>query len=161
MQRSPAGESTEWLALLVIIATLAVLSIALIISVLDMRLESRTAMLAASLAEANQELTYLALHDNLTKLPNRVLLEDRLDQTIQDAAREHSRFLVMFLDLDVSRRSMIPSGTRSGIFCWLRLHGASGQPCVLEITIARIGGDEFVLLADGGEPAHAASLADS
>ncbi|CAH2806264.1 MAG: diguanylate cyclase/phosphodiesterase (GGDEF & EAL domains) with PAS/PAC sensor(s) [uncultured Caballeronia sp.] len=40
-----------------------------------------------SLAEANQELTYLALHDALTKLPNRVLLEDRLDRAAQDADR--------------------------------------------------------------------------
>ena len=59
----------------------------LITSVIDMRLESRTAALAASLANANQELTYLALHDNLTKLPNRLLLEDRLNQAIQASRR--------------------------------------------------------------------------
>ncbi|MGT2491012.1 diguanylate cyclase domain-containing protein [Cupriavidus basilensis] len=47
-------------------------------------------MLALSLAEANQELTYLALHDNLTKLPNRVLLEDRLDRAIQEAAQQRT-----------------------------------------------------------------------
>ncbi|HJQ36585.1 MAG TPA: MHYT domain-containing protein, partial [Thermoanaerobaculia bacterium] len=63
------GVNTGWLALLVIIVTMAILAITLIISVLDMRLESRTSKLAVSLAEANEELTYLALHDNLTKLP--------------------------------------------------------------------------------------------
>ena len=76
------GVNTGWLALLVIIVTMAILAITLIISVLDMRLESRTSKLAVSLAEANEELTYLALHDNLTKLPNRALLEERLRQAI-------------------------------------------------------------------------------
>ena len=46
------GVNTGWLALLVIIVTMAILAIALIISVLDMRLESRTSKLAVSLAEA-------------------------------------------------------------------------------------------------------------
>ena len=94
------GTDANWLALTIIVSTLAVLAIALITSVLDLRLESRTSMLARSLADANQELTYLALHDNLTKLPNRVLLEDRLGQAIETARRERTRFALMFMDLD-------------------------------------------------------------
>src|SRR5690606_38599052 len=76
-----SGIDTQWLALLVIVVTLAVIAIALIISVL----ESRTALLASSLDRANDELVRMALHDNLTRLPNRVLLEDRLNQAIQKA----------------------------------------------------------------------------
>lgn len=60
--------------------TLAILVIALLTSVLDARLEARTAQLNDSLAQANPELTQLALHDNLTRLPNRLLLEDRIGQ---------------------------------------------------------------------------------
>lgn len=82
------GVQAQWLALTIILAALAILAIALIVSVLDQRMESRTALLAKELAEANQELTYLALHDNLTKLPNRVLLEDRLTQAMERARRE-------------------------------------------------------------------------
>ncbi len=55
--------------MLVIVITLAVIAIALIVSVLDSRLEARTSVLATSLARANRELIQLALHDNLTKLP--------------------------------------------------------------------------------------------
>jgi PleD family two-component response regulator len=43
----------------------------LLTSLLDARLEARTAVLADSLTQANQELTHLALHDTLTGLPNR------------------------------------------------------------------------------------------
>ncbi len=52
------GVHAHWLALTIILAVLAVLAIALIVSVLDQRMESRTALLAKELAEANQELTY-------------------------------------------------------------------------------------------------------
>jgi predicted MFS family arabinose efflux permease len=46
----------------------------------DARLQARTSLLASSLAEANRELAQLALHDTLTRLPNRVLLEDLADK---------------------------------------------------------------------------------
>ncbi|WP_042954992.1 diguanylate cyclase domain-containing protein, partial [Pseudomonas aeruginosa] len=75
----------------------AVIAIALIVSVLDSRLEARTSVLATSLARANRELIQLALHDNLTKLPNRMLLDDRLEQAIQQAIRDDRRFAVLFM----------------------------------------------------------------
>ncbi|HVT98738.1 MAG TPA: MHYT domain-containing protein, partial [Acidobacteriaceae bacterium] len=74
-----SGLSSHWLALLITIFAGSVLSIALIISILDMRLDERTALLAAGLADAKEELKFLALHDSLTKLPNRTLLADRLE----------------------------------------------------------------------------------
>src|SRR5471030_2917576 len=95
-----SGVNNNWLALLVIVVTLAVLALTLIISVLDARLQARTSVLASSLAQANRELTQLALHDNLTKLPNRLLLEDRLSQAFQKAGRGDSSFALLFLDLD-------------------------------------------------------------
>jgi predicted signal transduction protein with EAL and GGDEF domain len=95
-----AGVDHGWLAILVTISALGCLSVTLIISVLDLRLESRTAVLSTSLASANEELTYLVLHDNLTKLPNHLLLEDRLNQAVQTAKRENTRFSLMFVDLD-------------------------------------------------------------
>jgi hypothetical protein len=94
------GVGTGWLAILIIVVTLAVLTIALLTSVLDARLESRTAKLARSLAEANEELTQMVLHDQLTKLPNRTLLEDRLTQSINKASRHRGHFALMFMDLD-------------------------------------------------------------
>jgi len=144
----------------IIIATLAVLAIALIISVLDLRLESRTAILAVSLAEANQELTYLALHDALTKLPNRVLLEDRLGRAIQSAEREHGRFALMFMDLDGFKAVNDAYGHHVGDLLLIEVAHRIGVNVRSQDTIARVGGDEFVLLAEVAEPADAATLAD-
>jgi diguanylate cyclase (GGDEF)-like protein len=154
------GGDTGWLALVIIIVTLAVLAIALIISVLDLRLESRTAILAISLAEANQELTYLALHDNLTKLPNRVLLGDRLDSAIQSANRENSRFALMFMDLDGFKTVNDAYGHHIGDLLLVEVAQRIGLNVRSQDTIARVGGDEFVLLASVAEPADAATLAD-
>ncbi|ATG20761.1 hypothetical protein CO705_13245 [Ralstonia pickettii] len=155
------GASTEWLALVIILITLAVLAIALIISVLDMRMEARTAVLANSLAQANQELAYLALHDNLTKLSNRLLLEDRLNQAIRTADREKRRFALMFMDLDGFKAVNDVYGHHVGDLLLIdvaqRIVGRVRQ----QDTVARVGGDEFVVLAHVDEPEDAGTLADA
>jgi diguanylate cyclase (GGDEF)-like protein len=151
-----SGVNAGWLALLIIIATLAVLAIALITSILDMR----TTVLATSLADANQELVYLALHDNLTKLPNRVLLEDRLDQAIQNAKRENTRFSLMFIDLDGFKVVNDAFGHHFGDLLLVNVAECIRTNIRSRDTLARIGGDEFVLLADVDEPMDAADIAD-
>ncbi len=154
------GVSIGWLALVIIIVTLAVLAIALIISVLDLRLESRTMALAISLAEANQELTHLALHDNLTKLPNRVLFEDRLDQAIRGADREKTRFGLMFMDLDGFKAINDAYGHHTGDLLLVEVAQRIVGNVRAQDTIARVGGDEFVLITNVGEPTDAATVAD-
>jgi diguanylate cyclase len=155
-----AGTNTGWLALVVIIISLAGLSAALTISVLDSRLESRTAVLATSLANANQELTYLALHDNLTKLPNRILLQDRLHQAIQNARREHGRFSLLFLDLDGFKAVNDAFGHHIGDALLSEVAVRIAVNVRASDTLARIGGDEFVLLANTGDPADVANMAE-
>jgi diguanylate cyclase (GGDEF)-like protein len=154
------GVSSGWLALLVIIVTMAILAIALIISVLDMRLESRTSKLAVSLAEANEELTYLALHDNLTKLPNRALLEGRLRQAIGHADREKRRFALMFLDLDGFKAVNDAYGHSVGDLLLVEAAKRIEMKIRMQDTISRVGGDEFVFLGDVGDPEDAAALAE-
>jgi diguanylate cyclase (GGDEF)-like protein len=157
---SHSGIDSLWLASLIILSTLGGLSVVLVTSVIDMRLESRTATLAASLASANQELTYLALHDNLTKLPNRLLFEDRLNQAIQGARRTHTPFSVLFLDLDGFKTVNDAFGHHVGDLLLAQVAERIRGVIRASDTLARIGGDEFVLLADFGEPTSAANLAD-
>jgi diguanylate cyclase (GGDEF)-like protein len=154
------GVTTGWLALLIIVVTLAILAIALVTSVLDLRMESRTSVLAMSLAEANQELTYRALHDNLTKLPNRALLQDRLTHAIHSAARKGSRFTLMFMDLDGFKEVNDAYGHRTGDLLLVEVARRISSKIRAQDTVARVGGDEFVLLADMSEPSDAATLAD-
>lgn len=155
------GASADWLALVIIIVTLAVLAIALIISVLDLRMEARTALLANSLAAANKELAYLALHDNLTKLSNRVLLEDRLTQAIRTADREKRRFALMFMDLDGFKAVNDVYGHHVGDLLLIDVGQRIGARVRQQDTVARVGGDEFVVLAYVDDPEDAGTLADA
>ncbi|GGI16132.1 putative bifunctional diguanylate cyclase/phosphodiesterase [Oxalicibacterium faecigallinarum] len=149
-----------WLALVVIVVTLAILAIALLTSVLDSRLESQTSILAKSLALANQELTQQALQDNLTKLPNRTLLEDRLDQMLRKASREHTRFALMFLDLDGFKAINDSLGHHVGDLLLIEVANRIRNSIRGQDTAARLGGDEFVILIEIAEPEDAATVAE-
>jgi diguanylate cyclase (GGDEF)-like protein len=155
-----AGVSNHWLALLITVFAVAVLSIALIFSILDIRLEERTAMLAAGLADAKQELKFLALHDGLTKLPNRTLLADRLEQEIQNAQREQSRFTVLSMDVDGFRQINDAYGMATGDQLLMEIADRLRSALRARDTLARLGGDEFVVLADAQQPSDAVQLAE-
>ncbi|PKQ43086.1 bifunctional diguanylate cyclase/phosphodiesterase [Pseudomonas sp. o96-267] len=154
-----SGLDSGWLASLVIVTTLAVLAIALLTSILDARLEARTELLSSSLAKANAELTQLALHDGLTKLPNRLLLEDRINQNILKLQRNGGYFALLFMDLDGFKPVNDAFGHHVGdqllvaVAQRLRAHLRAND------SLARIGGDEFVLLAELRHPDDASNVA--
>jgi diguanylate cyclase len=154
------GMSDGALALLIIAFGGGVLAIALVTSVLDLRLEMRTAVLASSLDTANRELEFLALHDSLTMLPNRALLEDRLEQETKNALRTRSRFSVMFFDLDGFKQVNDAFGHHVGDRVLAEVARRVRAVIRARDTLARMGGDEFVLLASAGEPTDAACVAD-
>jgi diguanylate cyclase (GGDEF)-like protein len=144
---------------LVLITTLAVLSIALLTSILDARLEARTADLAHSLTVANRELTQLALHDTLTGLPNRMLLDDRINQAMKKVHEQGGCFALMFIDLDGFKPVNDAFGHHMGDQL-LREVGVRLREDLRSLdTLARIGGDEFVLLVRLTEPNDALGLA--
>jgi len=155
-----AGITHGWLAIFIIVFAMAVLSIALIVSVLDLRLEMRTSLLRSSLANATEELQFLALHDALTKLPNRTLFEDRLQQEIEIAAREQNLFAVLFLDLDGFKQVNDAYGHHIGDLLLVEVAKRICSAVRARDTLARLGGDEFVLLAKVNEASDAANLAD-
>jgi diguanylate cyclase (GGDEF)-like protein len=154
------GVDPRWLAILVIVVTLSVLGIALIVSILDTRMEVRTAVLAVSLAEANQELTHLALHDTLTKLPNRLLLEDRLAQALEKGRRDQQRFALMFMDLDGFKTINDAFGHHVGDQLLVEVAQRIKASLRAHDTLARLGGDEFVLIIDIETPQDAATVAE-
>jgi diguanylate cyclase (GGDEF)-like protein len=98
---------------------------------------------------AQDQLTYTALHDPLTDLPNRVLFLDRLNQAMERAKRQKGySFAVFFLDLD--RFKVVNDSMGHDIGDLLLVENARRlKSCVRSLdTVARQGGDEFVILLE-------------
>jgi diguanylate cyclase len=116
---------------------------------LESHVESLEQVIAArteKLEAANLQLRHLATHDALTGLPNRVLLDDRLAQAIAHADRDAQPFAVLMLDLDRFKLINDSFGHRSGDTV-LNEVARRLQSLVRSIdTVARVGGDEFVLV---------------
>jgi diguanylate cyclase len=155
-----SGVSSQWLALIITISAGAVLSIALIVSVLDLRMQERTALLASGLASAKEELQFLALHDVLTRLPNRTLLADRLEQEIQIARREQSCLAIFAIDVDAFRQINDAWGHSTGDQLLVRIARRIRDTIRMRDTVARLEGDEFVVLAGGCNAGDTVLLAE-
>ena len=114
-----------------------------------------------ALFNSTSELVKIANNDELTGLPNRRLLEDRIAQAIKSAARTRQIVAVLFLDLDYFKAVNDTHGHLTGDLLLklvaTRLKGLLRD----EDTIARIGGDEFViLLSNLNSELQAISLAE-
>jgi diguanylate cyclase (GGDEF)-like protein len=111
-----------------------------------LRLEEVITTRTRGLEAANQQLRHLATHDALTGLPNRVLLDDRLQQAIAHAERDGRSFAVLVCDLDRFKLINDSLGHRAGD----ELLQEVGRRLMTVVrttdTVARFGGDEFVLI---------------
>ena len=111
---------------------------------------------------AEERLLHDALHDELTGLPNRALFMDRLWQAVERSRREPDRMMaVLFLDVDQFKIVNDSLGHLVGDQLLIQIARALSSVLRPMDTIARIGGDEFAILLEGGhEVEDAASVAD-
>jgi len=111
--------------------------------------------------QLTDQLAYQALHDALTGLPNRALLEHRLDQTLAGARRHNWQLAVLFIDLDRFKQINDTLGHALGDQVLQRVaHRLEG--CLRKSDfLARMGGDEFtVLLAELADSRDALRVAE-
>jgi diguanylate cyclase (GGDEF)-like protein/PAS domain S-box-containing protein len=105
-----------------------------------------------------QRIQHLAYHDNLTGLPNRGLLQDRLGHSIARAERSGRRVAVLFIDLDNFKNINDTLGHDVGDELLRQVAGRLADCVRAGDTIARQGGDEFIVLLDNLEDGRGASV---
>lgn len=95
---------------------------------------------------AEAKLLHVANHDGLTGLPNRNLIQDRIQQSIARAHRTGTKFAVMFLDLDKFKTINDSLGHNTGDLLLQMVAGRIGSCLREEDSVGRQGGDEFIIL---------------
>ncbi len=141
---------------------------------LNRYLEQCVAERTAALVKVNEELrteiaerkrieekiTYVAFHDVLTSLPNRMLFYDRLTLALAHAQRSKEMLAVMFLDLDRFKTINDTLGHTTGDQLLRDVAGKLKKSVREEDTVARLGGDEFTLIVSGiFQVEHAGNIA--
>ena len=111
---------------------------------LEQKVQERT----KELSHANQNLQFLATHDTLTALPNRVLFFDRLEQTLKKSRRQKQHFALFFIDLDDFKRINDSFGHPVGDEVLKTVATFLSETIRDSDTVARLSGDEFVVILD-------------
>ncbi len=105
---------------------------------------------------AERRIEFLAYHDSLTGLANRTLLNDRLSQAVESAKRGDAPFAILWLDLDGFKTINDTHGHDAGDAVLREIGERLRQEVRAADTIARIGGDEFLVLQSAAKQPDAA-----
>ncbi len=105
------------------------------------------------------QLTHRATHDGLTDLPNRPLLEDRLEQAVERLRRVPGSTAVLFIDLDDFKAINDAHGHAAGDAVLREVAGRLREALRASDTLARFGGDEFVAVCEGLDAEDAIAVA--
>ena len=106
------------------------------------------------LVDEKKKLEHLSMHDQLTRLPNRRLLNDRMEQVIRRKTRTKESFGVFFMDLDHFKEINDSLGHLAGDILLVEFSKRMLHSIREQDTFARIGGDEFVLIVENSDDAH-------
>lgn len=112
---------------------------------------------------AEEKIKHQAYFDALTDIPNRVLLKDRIEQSLAHYRRHRSLMAVLFLDLDHFKSINDSLGHHIGDVLLIETAKRLVSVCREGDTVARLGGDEFVILLNelGNDPHSAVTKAEN
>ena len=113
---------------------------------LNQALEQRVIDRTMQLQDVNKQLEHQAMHDALTKLPNRALFHDRLRNTLSSAQRSQELFALVGVDLDLFKEINDTLGHHAGDLVLQHVANVSNKILRDSDTVARMGGDEFAIL---------------
>ena len=99
--------------------------------------------------ESEQRIAFLAYHDSLTRLPNRHLFQERLEQLLGLSLRTGQPFTLIYIDLDDFKEINDNYGHQTGDFVLQVVSNRLTQLVRKTDTVARLGGDEFAIIAPG------------
>jgi diguanylate cyclase (GGDEF)-like protein len=136
-------------ALLAGVATLLSLAVTRFMSRVERHLVDRADGLERSLRQANSDLQKIAYHDALTGLPNRLVFEDKLLAAVGRADQARARLAVLFIDLDGFKPINDSFGHSSGDAVLRQVGDRLRRLSRSADTMARVGGDEFLMLLEG------------
>lgn len=104
------------------------------------------ALLLYLLLQQRNRVAFMAMHDQLTGLPNRRRFNERLRQRIARAERRHDRFAVLYVDLDGFKAINDRFGHQVGDDALVQIAGRIRAAMRRDDAVARVGGDEFLLM---------------
>ncbi len=143
------GLPSSHVALLAGVAAVLTLCITRFMSRIERHLVDRADGLEQSLRQANSDLQKIAYHDALTTLPNRLVFEDKLVAAVGRADRAKTRLAVLFIDLDGFKPINDSFGHSSGDAVLRQVGERLRSLSRSADTMARVGGDEFLMLLEG------------
>ncbi len=121
--------------------------------------QSDLSQLNSELTTINKELERIALYDQLTGLPNRLLIQDRLQQALFAAQRGNYQVAVMMVDLDSFKEVNDTLGHDAGDQLLKQVSERFSAELRHTDTVGRLGGDEFALIIPGASTEIAAQIA--
>ena len=149
-------ERQDILLFTIIFVTSLVLVSAFSVAILEKRLEERN----LQLLQVNKELESLALQDNLTKLPNRLFLVEYTDALFLESKEKRSKIALIYIDLDRFKSVNDAFGHHVGDELLVKLAQRLYPLLEQGQKLIRIGGDEFILIAESVNKTQTEKIAE-
>lgn len=137
-------------------AALAVIAITIAVALYIHRVNRKLARALANSERSGEAMRHMAQHDALTGLPNRALFSDRLQLALAAAQRDGQRLAVLFIDLDKFKPVNDQLGHHAGDLLLKEVALRMSKSVRASDSVARVGGDEFVVLLRGVDDAAGA-----